>query len=120
MAKMTNTEIIRNRYMSLVRDALINAGEEVLVTKSNTFAIPWAEGDDEGYVTFTISIPKGSRDGDFYDGHEEAKDYAMKLKEKEQKKKENEEKKAKKIEADKKKREERKKLKEEKEEKKGE
>lgn len=117
MAKKS-LETERARIMKLVSeylggnvDPLINF--DVLSTGSNEICVPIVGSDgEEGYVVLTFKIPKGSRDGEPYDGYEVAKDYAFHLKEKARKDKERAEAKAKKIERDKKLREEKRKQKE--------
>ena len=105
-SKRNLNDKIRADYMARVRDALTQAGDEILVTGSNEFAIPCvnAEGDDE-FIVITFKVPTGSRDGDPYDGYAVAQEYSMKLAEKAEKAKEAAAKKAKKIEADRKMRE---------------
>ncbi len=105
----------RDLLMSRIEDYLINGEttEEVLATGSNEMCIPiTGEDGEEGYLVITFKIPKGSRDGEPYDGYEVAKDYAFHLEEKARKDKERAEAKAKKIERDKKLREEKRKQKE--------
>ena len=77
---------LRNRYMTAVREFLTQAGEEVLETNSNEFAIPCVDekGNDE-FIVLSFKIPVGSRDGDPYDGYSMAEDYAMKKAEKAEK-----------------------------------
>ena len=77
---------LRNRYMTAVREFLTQAGEEVLETNSNEFAIPCVDekGNDE-FIVVSFKIPVGSRDGDPYDGYAMAEDYAMKKAEKAEK-----------------------------------
>lgn len=97
---MKNEEI-RKKYMEMVKSALKD--EEILLTNSNEFCIPWVDDEGrEGYITLTFRIPKGSRDGEAYNGYEVAEDYKLKVAEREAKEKEREEKKAKKIALDKK------------------
>ena len=98
MAK--NSEIVKTDFMGKVRQFLEDNGEVVLQVKSGTFSIPWAMGNDEGYLNLTFSIPKGSRDGDLYDGYEEAENYRLESEAKAKAKAEREEKKRKKIERD--------------------
>lgn len=92
---------LRNRYMTAVREFLTQAGEEVLETNSNEFAIPCVDekGNDE-FVVVSFKIPVGSRDGDPYDGYSMAEDYAMKKEEKARKAAEAAEKKRVKMEKD--------------------
>lgn len=92
---------LRNRYMVAVRQFLTQAGEEILETNSNEFAIPCVDekGNDE-FVVVSFKIPVGSRDGDPYDGYAMAEDYAMKKEEKARKAAEAAEKKRQKMEKD--------------------
>lgn len=115
-SKRNLNDKIRADYMARVREYLTQAGEEILVTGSNEFAIPCvdAEGNEE-FLVLTFKVPTGSRDGDPYDGYAVAQEYAMKLAEKAEKAKEAAAKKAKKIERDKKMREEKAKAKAERE-----
>lgn len=96
------TEQVKNEFMEKVKTFLSEQGEEVLLVKSGTYSIPWAKGEDEGYINITFSIPKGSRDGTLFDGYEEAENYRLETEAKAEAKKEREEKKQKKIERDKK------------------
>lgn len=94
---------LRERFLKLVSEMLVNNEEEVLRTNSNEITIPCV--DDEGnekFVVFTIKVPTGSRDGDAYDGYSMAQEYEIKCKLKAEKAKADAEKKAKKIERDKK------------------
>lgn len=92
---------LRNRYMAAVRQFLTQAGEEILETNSNEFAIPCVDekGNDE-FVVVSFKIPVGSRDGDPYDGYAMSEDYAMKKEEKARKAAEAAEKKRQKMEKD--------------------
>ena len=124
MASKVETEI-REEFMSAVRELFEGKGEDVLQVKSGTISIPWARGDDEGYLNIAFSIPKGERDKENkcyipYDGYEEAQNYAQETEAKRAKKAETAKKKAEKIARDdknraeaKRKREEREKEKEE-------
>lgn len=74
-------EEIRQRYMA---DFLAKyEGEEVLQTKSNEYAIPTldSEGNEE-WIVITFKVPTGTRDGEAYDGYEEAEAYKDGLAEK--------------------------------------
>ena len=100
---------LRKRYLEMLKEFFNNRDEEVLVTGSNEICFPCV--DDEGnekFIQLIIKIPKGSRDGEAFDGYSLAEDFKMKQELNEQKKKEKEEKKKKKIERDKKLREEKK------------
>ena len=101
MASKVETEI-REEFMSAVRELFENKGEDVLQVKSGTISIPWARGDDEGYLNIAFSIPKGERDKENkcyipYDGYEEAQNYAQETEAKRAKKAETAKKKAEKI-----------------------
>lgn len=103
MAKFDTT---RNDIMNSIQNFLESKTREVLRTGSQEFCIPIVnEHGDEGYMKITFSIPKGSRDGEEYDGYAMAEEYKLKCEENARKAKERAEKKAKKIEADKKRRE---------------
>ena len=104
--KVLNEEL-RAEYFNVVCEMFADRDEEVLVVKSNEFAVPVVDSDgNEKFITVTVKVPTGSRDdGEAYDGYAEAEEYRLKLAEKTEKAKANAEKKAKKIEADKLKRE---------------
>lgn len=93
---------LRKRYMDMVIEFLANQEEEVLQVASNEIALPCVddEGNDE-FIVLTFKIPKGSRDGDAYDGYEMAQDYEMKSKAKAEKQKKAAAEKSAKIERDK-------------------
>ena len=101
MASKIETEI-REEFMSAVRELFEGKGEDVLQVKSGTISIPWARGEDEGYINIAFSIPKGERDKENkcyipYDGYEEAQNYAQETEAKRAKKAEAAKKKAEKI-----------------------
>ena len=106
----------RAQAMEIVRKAFTEAGYEVLQVGSGSFAIPFVIEGEEGYYKIPIQIPKGSRDGEAFDGYAEAENYKMESEEKAKKKADSAAKKAAKIERDKAMREAKKKQKEEKEE----
>ena len=103
---MKNDEI-RNKFMTKFRNAFTD--EEILQTNSNELCLPWVDEEGkEGYITITFRIPKGSRDGEQYDGYLLAEDYQRKVEEKKRLAAEKAEAKARKIELDKKRREQKK------------
>lgn len=107
---------IRERLMADCKTLFEGLQYEVLRTGSNEICLPIVdENGEEGYMVLTFKIPKGSRDGDIYDGYEMANEYSMKCAEKAEKAKESAKKKAEKIERDKKMREEKARLKAERE-----
>ena len=93
---------LRNGWVERFVAFLKDAGEDVQLTASNTLMFPTVDEDgNDKFVTLTIKVPKGSRDGDAYDGYAEAEDYAKHLKEQAEKKAEAEAKKSAKIARDK-------------------
>lgn len=97
---------LRERYLSIVGDALTANDEEVLRVGSNELALPCLDEEgNEKFIVVTIKVPTGSRDGDAYDGYSMAEDWEIKCKNKAEAAKKKAEEKAKKIEKDKKKRE---------------
>lgn len=108
-------EMARVQAMEIVRKAFSEAGYEVLQVGSGSFAIPFVIEGEEGYYKIPIQIPKGSRDGEAFDGYAEAENYKTESEEKAKKKADSAAKKAAKIERDKAMREAKKKQKEEKE-----
>lgn len=109
MTKVTETVAnnkVRENMVEATATAFAAASLEVLRVASNKLAIPSVnENGTEVYVVLTISIPKGSRDGEAYDGYAEAEDYAFKQSEKVRIAAERKAEKEKKIAADKAKRE---------------
>ncbi len=96
---------IRDRFLSLINELLVNAGEELLAVSANEYAIPCVDAEgNESCAVIKVSVPRGTRNGeggyDAYDGYAAADDYALDCKEKAEKRKVAEEKKAAKIAAD--------------------
>ena len=103
-AKILNDKL-RERYLSVIGEALGDKGEEVLRVGSNEFALPCLdEAGNEKFIVVTVKVPTGSRDGDAYDGYAMAEDYAIKCRNKAEAKAKAEADKAKKIAKDKAKR----------------
>ena len=97
MNKKTN-DALRADYVQRVIQMMTDAGEEVLITKSNEIALPVVDADGEdNWIVISVKVPAGTRDGDVYDGYGEAEAYTMKLKQKAEKAIIDAEKKAKKI-----------------------
>lgn len=93
MAKV-DLNVTRQKYLQKISDAL--SEEEVLITGANEIAIPTLdEAGNEIFVVIKVSVPKGSRDGEAYDGYSMQEAYEMSLKTKAEK--------AEKVEADKRK-----------------
>lgn len=99
ISRKLERELIRNAYLTRIKDYLESNEEEVLRVKSNEIAIPvvGCEGNED-FLVITFKVPTGANKGaDPYDGYSEAEDYEMKLKEKAEKAKALAEKKAKKV-----------------------
>lgn len=90
MAK--KSELVKMDFMQKVKNFLESEGESVLQIKSGTYSIPWALDGDEGYLNLTFSVPKGTREGDLFDGYEEAENYRLESEAKAKAKAEREEK----------------------------
>ena len=92
------TEELRLHYTEFLANLLSGAGEEILRAGSNELAIPCVDSEGEdSWITVTIKVPTGSREGDPYDGYAMAEEYTMKQKTKAERDKANAEKKARKI-----------------------
>ena len=91
-------DALREKYIKAVAEYFAKADEDVLRTASNELAIPCVDtAGNEKFVTVTIKVPTGSREGDPYDGYAMAEEYKMNLAEKAEKAKAAAEAKAKKI-----------------------
>ena len=92
---------VRESIMEKVGELFGKMEYDVLRTGSQELCIPIiGEDNEEGYLVVTFKVPKGSRDGDIYDGYSMAEDYKMKCEAKAEKKKEADKKKAAKIKKD--------------------
>lgn len=92
---------LRTKYLDEISDFLKSKGEDVLRVASNELAFPCvSSGGEEGFMVLTFKIPKGTRDGEEYDGYAEADSYAKESAAKAEKKKAIAEKKKKKIASD--------------------
>lgn len=102
VSRKVERELIKAEYLQKIIE-LFREEEDVLRTKSNQIAFPVVGCEDnEDFVVITVTVPTGANKGtEPYDGYEMAKEYEMKIAEKEEKKKEKEEQKKKKIERDK-------------------
>lgn len=102
MAKKLD-DILRKKWVEILINTLSEMGEEVIQYKPNEICIPTLDDEDnEKFIQFVVKVPKGSRDGEEFDGYAMKEEYEIKLKEKAEKAKKDAEKKAKKIERDKK------------------
>ena len=97
----TKFDSIRNEIMNSISKVLTEMDYEVLTTGTQELCVPIVGTDnDEGYLVLTFKVPKGSRDGDPYDGYAMAEEFHLKQIAKAEKAKESAEKKAKKIQRD--------------------
>ena len=85
MAKSTRKELrekLKTEYLEKIIEGF--SEEEILRVGSNEIAIPVVDSEgNEDYIVIVVKIPTGSRlDGEPYDGHAAAEDYAMKQEEK--------------------------------------
>lgn len=95
-------DALRNSYLELISEKLTANGDEVLRTGSNEIALPCTDDEhNDRWIVITVKVPNGTRDGEAYDGYEEAQGYADKVAEKAEKAKAKAEAKAKKIASDK-------------------
>lgn len=109
MAKLSNTQknSLRKEALNRIMDLLREAGEDVLQTKNNKFMFPSVTEDgEELYFEVTVSIPSGSRDGDQYNGYDEAENFRIESEAKAEEKAKREAEKQRKIERDRAKRQE--------------
>ena len=92
---------LRADYLEKVKDFFEKDGEEVLVTGSGEICMPCVDADgNEKWVQIVVKIPRGSSDGEPFDGYNLAEDYQMKMNEKAEKAKEAARKKEEKIKKD--------------------
>ena len=92
---------VRESIMGEVGKLFEKMDYDVLRTGSQELCIPIIGKDnEEGYLVITFRVPKGSRDGDIYDGYAMAEDYKIRCEAKVEKKKEADKKKAAKIKRD--------------------
>lgn len=98
-------DVLRSKYVDVIKECLANLEEEVLITGSNEIALPVVDSEgNDNWVVITVKVPIGSRDGEKYDGYSMQQDFLLKQENKKLKEKVAAEKKAKKIAADEKKR----------------
>lgn len=95
-------DTLRNDFLNTISEYLEGKGEEVLRTASNKVAIPCVDTEGgEHFMVITFTIPSGTRDGEEYDGYDEAEAYKFSLAEKAEKARLAAEKKERKIAQDK-------------------
>lgn len=83
MPKMTKSQLTTAKRESEIKrfiDWLTEEGEEVMRESGNAITFPSLDAEgNECYVKVTISIPRGSRDGEAYSGHDAADNYKVHL-----------------------------------------
>lgn len=73
----------RNSFTEAIKAMLEQAKLAPVQVASHKVAFPFRnEAGNEFWAVVTVSIPKGSRDGEPYDGHAEAEDYVHRENEK--------------------------------------
>lgn len=86
MAKITDTSAnnkAREQFTEMIQAVLTHNGLEVVQVASHKVAFPFKNAAGNGFwAVVTVSVPKGSRDGEAFDGLAEAEDYQFKLSEK--------------------------------------
>ena len=102
VSRKVERELLRNEYINKIMEWL-SIHDEVLRVKSNEIAIPVVGCENnEDWIVITVKVPTGANKGtEPYDGYEMAKDYEMKLEEKEEKERKKKEAKEKKMKRDK-------------------
>jgi hypothetical protein len=101
MNKKEAVDNLRSKTLERITNFFSAGGEDVQQTKTGTIMFPAVdELGAECFVTITVQIPKGSRDGEAYDGYAEAENYRMETKAKQEEKLAKEKQKQKKISRD--------------------
>ena len=98
MAKVNRkeTEIIRNDYLKEIFDYFNSdyINEEIFQIASNKLCIPVVgEEGGEYFLTITLAVPTGERNGEPFDGYAEKESWELKVKDKAIREKEKKEKK---------------------------
>lgn len=83
MSTITSTaanNAVRSEMLAALMECRAAKGDEVLVTGSGSFVVPMVNAlGDEIFVKVSVSVPKGTKDGDAYDGYTDAQMYAEKV-----------------------------------------
>lgn len=83
--KMTKSQLAtkkREEILAMFMEYLADLGEDVMRESGNSLVFP--STDDEGnelFVKVAVSIPRGDRSGEAYDGYSAAEDYKLHLEE---------------------------------------
>lgn len=100
MAKISNAQLAtrkREEVLKRLTEFLLEGGEDVLRESGNAIVFPSTdEAGNDLYIKIAVSIPRGDRSGEAYDGYLAAEDYKLHQEEvairREKKKRENAEK----------------------------
>lgn len=86
MAKVTKSQLTtmkREEELARLVEFLTGEGEDVMREAGNAIVFPSTNTEgDEIFVKITVTIPRGDRSGEAYDGYTAAQDYALHLEEK--------------------------------------
>lgn len=78
-SKQANDKL-RAEYVEKILSILQSNGEDAFKIASNVVVFPVVnDNKDEEWLKITVSIPKGSRDGEKFDGYIEKDDYEFRL-----------------------------------------
>ena len=79
MAKITKSQLTsmkREEVLAMLTDFLTEQDEEVMRESGNALVYPSVDAaGNEIYIKITVSIPRGDRSGEAYDGHDAAAAY---------------------------------------------
>lgn len=86
MLNLKEFEAKKTEILEAVSAFLDGRDEEVLKIKDGEIAIPIVGSDgNDGWLVIVFKVPKGSRDGDEFDGYSEHKAYEITLKKRREK-----------------------------------
>lgn len=76
MSKNKLASIKRNEVLELLTELLTDCGEEVLRENGNALTFPSTDSEgNELFVKIVVSVPRGDRSGEAYDGYDAAAAY---------------------------------------------
>lgn len=85
MKQLTKTQLAtqkREEVLAHLYEFFQNQDEEVMRESGNALVFPSVDSEgNELYVKITVSIPRGDRSGEAYNGHNVAEDYKIHLEE---------------------------------------
>jgi len=82
LTKSQLTTMKREEVLALLTEFFESRGEEVMRESGNAITFPSIDaGDNELFVKIAVSIPRGDRSGEAYDGYAAAEDYKIHLEE---------------------------------------